>query len=210
MIINEHRATLVEWCDDNDSMVMKQPEVTERTRQRLRRAFWMLYEHQPIEKITVKQVTDLAGYNRATFYLYFNSVRDLRDQIEEDLIARRKEAMNNGIVDSSDPNHTRINLAAFLDQTAKDKPYLKVLLGPHGDPGFVEKMKEVALPMMMPLIVQQSKRGMSGADEEYLREFYASGIVAVLRKWFSDPDPMPTERLLKLITGVFMPDVSAS
>lgn len=55
-------------------MVNKQPEVTELTKTKLRRAFWSLYEHEPIEKISIKQITDIAGYNRGTFYLYFKDV----------------------------------------------------------------------------------------------------------------------------------------
>ncbi|OZG60257.1 TetR-type transcriptional regulator [Bifidobacterium lemurum] len=189
-------------------MVMKQPEVTAKTRNRLRRAFWMLYERQPIEKITVRQITDLAGYNRATFYMYYTSVLDLREHVEDDFIARRITAMRDVIVDFSDPDSIRINLAAFLDQSAKDKPFLKVLLGPHGDPAFVEKMKEAVKPFMMPLIERNIGKDAAGRNAEYVREFYFSGVLAVVRRWLTDPDPMPTEDLLELIVGVFMPDVS--
>lgn len=189
-------------------MVMKQPEVTARTRNRLRRAFWMLYERQPIEKITVRQITDLAGYNRATFYMYYTSVLDLREHVEDDFIARRMTAIRDVIVDFSDPESIRINLAAFLDQTAKDKPFLKVLLGPHGDPAFVEKMKEAVKPFMMPFIERNVGEDAAGRNMEYVREFYFSGVLAVIRRWLTDSDPMPAEELLELIVSVFMPEVS--
>ncbi|OZG69326.1 TetR/AcrR family transcriptional regulator [Bifidobacterium eulemuris] len=189
-------------------MVMKQPEVTAKTRNRLRRAFWMLYERQPIEKITVRQITDLAGYNRATFYMYYTSVLDLREHVEDDFITRRITAIRDAIVDFSDPDSIRINLAAFLDQSARDKPFLKVLLGPHGDPAFVEKMKEAVKPLMMPLVERHISKDATPLHAEYVREFYFSGVLAVVRRWLTDPDPMPTEELLELIVGVFMPDVS--
>ena len=48
----------------------KQPQVTEQTRANLREAFWNLYAERPIERISVREITDRAGYNRATFYLY--------------------------------------------------------------------------------------------------------------------------------------------
>lgn len=58
----------------------KQPEVTEQTKTNLRTAFWELYKEKPIEKITIKEITDAAGYNRGTFYLYYKDVYDLFTQ----------------------------------------------------------------------------------------------------------------------------------
>ena len=60
----------------------KQPQITEQTKANLRSAFWTLYTRKPIEKISIKEITDLAGYNRGTFYLYYNDVYDLFSQIE--------------------------------------------------------------------------------------------------------------------------------
>ena len=45
----------------------KQPHITTQTKQNLIDAFWALYCEQRIEKITVKEITNKAGYNRGTF-----------------------------------------------------------------------------------------------------------------------------------------------
>ena len=45
----------------------KQPHITEQTKNNLRIAFWSLYAQKPIEKISIKEITELAGYNRGTF-----------------------------------------------------------------------------------------------------------------------------------------------
>lgn len=47
----------------------KQPAATEQTRANLRAAFWSLYKEKPTGKITVREITDRAGYNRATVFL---------------------------------------------------------------------------------------------------------------------------------------------
>ena len=52
----------------------KQPQITAQTKQNLIEAFWSLYCEQRIEKITVKDITNKAGYNRGTFYEYFTDV----------------------------------------------------------------------------------------------------------------------------------------
>ena len=64
----------------------KQPQVTEQTRANLTQAFWELYRDRPIEKITVREIAERAGYNRATFYLYFRDVYDLFDQLESEIL----------------------------------------------------------------------------------------------------------------------------
>lgn len=49
----------------------------ERTRKNLIRAFWQCYEEKPFTEVTAKSVTQIAGYNRSTFYQYFDNVSDL-------------------------------------------------------------------------------------------------------------------------------------
>lgn len=46
-------------------------DAREKTRNNLVNAFWDLYCQKDINKITIKEITDRAGYNRATFYIYF-------------------------------------------------------------------------------------------------------------------------------------------
>ena len=64
----------------------KQPEITAQTRERLIEAFWSLYREKKIEQITIKQITDLAGYHRSTFYEYFVDIYDVLNQLEDDLL----------------------------------------------------------------------------------------------------------------------------
>ncbi|URN86257.1 TetR/AcrR family transcriptional regulator [Acetobacterium wieringae] len=56
------------------------------TRQNLIDSFWLLYCQKNIEKITVKEICEIAGYNRSTFYVYFNDVYEILEEIEEQTI----------------------------------------------------------------------------------------------------------------------------
>ena len=64
----------------------RQTQVTDQTRTNLREAFWELYAEKSIEKITVREITDRAGYNRATFYLYYRDVYDVLEQVEDTVV----------------------------------------------------------------------------------------------------------------------------
>lgn len=74
------------------AQMKKQPDITSsQTRQNLIDAFWSLYCEKRIEKITVKEITQKAGYNRGTFYEYFTDVYDMLEQIEQSLIPTIEE-----------------------------------------------------------------------------------------------------------------------
>ena len=64
----------------------KQPQITAQTRENLIEAFWSLYCENRIETITVKEISNRAGYNRGTFYEYFSDVYDVLGEIEKSLI----------------------------------------------------------------------------------------------------------------------------
>jgi AcrR family transcriptional regulator len=53
-------------------------------KEKIKKAFLQLYEERPIEKISVRLLTEAAGVNRGTFYDHYLDIYDLRDQIEEE------------------------------------------------------------------------------------------------------------------------------
>ena len=54
----------------------KQPERTAATRSAFVDAFISISESRPIEKITIQEIADKAGYNRTTFYQYFEDTEE--------------------------------------------------------------------------------------------------------------------------------------
>ena len=62
----------------------KRPDKTAQTKADFKEAFWRLYSSRPMEKITVRHVCELAGYNRGTFYLHFRDLYDVLETIEDD------------------------------------------------------------------------------------------------------------------------------
>lgn len=53
-------------------------------------ALCRLGKRKPIEKITIKELTDKAGYSRATFYQHFEDIYALLDFVESIVIERIK------------------------------------------------------------------------------------------------------------------------
>lgn len=59
---------------------------TERTKRSIANAFLELRKQKPLEKITVKELAELAYINKATFYTHYHDIYDLSDQLENELL----------------------------------------------------------------------------------------------------------------------------
>ncbi len=57
-----------------------------RTRQALQNALLTLLQEQDLETITVQNITDCAGLNRATFYLHYQDKYDLAEHIIKSIL----------------------------------------------------------------------------------------------------------------------------
>ncbi len=58
----------------------------EKTKKAILNAFITLRAKKPLEKITVKELADLAFINKATFYRHYEDIYALSESIEEELI----------------------------------------------------------------------------------------------------------------------------
>ena len=70
----------------------------QRTKNSIINAFIQLRSKKPLEKITVKELAELAYINKATFYTYYQDIYDLSEQLED-------EAITNMLHDIPHPEH---------------------------------------------------------------------------------------------------------
>ena len=63
------------------------------TKRVIREAFLSLLREKPVNKITVKEVCELAELNRATFYAHYSDCFALMESIEQELLADFKESL---------------------------------------------------------------------------------------------------------------------
>lgn len=58
-----------------------------RTQNNIREAFITLAEKKKVKKITIRELSELAMINKATFYLHYHDLEDLVSQLEDEVIA---------------------------------------------------------------------------------------------------------------------------
>jgi AcrR family transcriptional regulator len=173
---------------------MKQREsITQHTRQNIIDAFWALYCEKTIDKITVKEITQKAGYNRSTFYEYFHDAYDVLDKLEETLIPNLSELPPITVLSKDFGLPTDL----FMDLFEHNKKYYAVLLSENGDPAFASRLKKVIKPLLMAVFTGSTKPINSSLD--YTLEYTLSAMIGILSYWISSPEPLPNDELYRLV-----------
>ena len=171
----------------------KQPLITEETRRNLLTAFWKLYEDRKINEISIKEITYIAGYHRATFYLYYKNIYDLLLQEESNLI-KQIEVVSHSVSDSDKFENMLLKIADFYKENFKK---LSLLIGPTGDPEFFSKFKTSLFPVF------QQTRAIPDTDESLIIfEFGISGLIMALNSWYSRQPAQPIDVFLKIMHSV--------
>ena len=173
----------------------KQSQITTATRNAFFEALFVLHEKKPVEKITVRELSEKAGYNRSTFYQYFKDLPDLIFQIENDMIQYIKELISQHI-GKNHPEEVFIHVFTTIFQEKSN--YLKVVFSQTPYNHFSQKIKEE----MTPLFAQKMKLPLEQPQTRYLLDFYFSGILSVFRRRSLFPQEISTEEFEKLIKKI--------
>lgn len=124
------------------------------SRQNLIAAFERIFPEKPIEKISIKEITNAAGYNRSTFYLYFKDIYELADAFEAAVLEEVSEVVGNVIKQNANlPLTDLIGLMAPAASSHIGRIYLCSLL-----PGFPEKFRTVLQPLFETITGMDSSR----------------------------------------------------
>ncbi len=171
--------------------MIKQPEITMQTRKNLADAFWQIYCEKRIEKITVKEITTKAGYNRSTFYEYYTDVYDVLEQIEVSVlpdIEKHKKMIPNGSM--------QFPLKHLVEVYNKNKQFFIVLLGKNGDPAFQEKMKNTYKDLVRPMVQLYEP---DDYKLECSLEYAMSAIIGVMTYCFTREEQPDIEKTVVLL-----------
>lgn len=152
------------------------------TKRRLSEALVTLLADKPAREITVRELTATAGVSRGTFYFHYCDIYDLLEKLESEQM-QALHSVTDGVlagIDGEEPPETLEAVFEFLQQ---NEALCRALLGPHGDPQFVARLKET--------IERQVVGHFSGDEPEdarqrYLAGFAVSGCLGSVEKWLQD------------------------
>ena len=160
--------------NDNDIRVR-------RTKKLLRKGVAELGEAKSVNKITVKELTDLVEINRGTFYLHYKDVYDLVDSIEDELCNEFDQKVL--AVTPEDILYRPVDvLESFFDYFKTHRDIINVLMGENGDAKFVYRFGELMNIKILELF-KQIFPNMSMERYDFAYNYGKFGYVGILHCW---------------------------
>jgi AcrR family transcriptional regulator len=182
-------------------VMRKQPEITAATRKAFIDAFCALYSAKSDKKITIQELSKKAGYNRCTFYQYFNDVDDILTYLEDMVISYISEHIAAHIKHSDFGDmfgDMFIESFAAMQNEVEIATYVKVLLGNSNSAKFALRLKAA----MMAVFMKRFHIQKNDIKAAYVLEFYLSGIISIGNRWLQNGREIKTEELGALIRGL--------
>lgn len=177
----------------------KQPEKTALTRAALITSFWNLYKDKPISKITVKEITDGAGFYRSTFYFYFSDVYSILEQIENDIISEW-EIVFSEIKEKENQEMILEKITNFYETNGE---FISILLSPSGDPLFQHKLKDVIRGKFF----AEAENSVPNIRMLLIFEFIVSAMLGFFTEWYKHSKEISADEAILLLQSQFDQDI---
>ncbi len=155
-------------------------------------AFWILYTAKKIEKISIRELCELAGYNRTTFYAHFKDIYDLLDKA----VNRMLEPSRNAIIkfgNFSSALKTDAVMQLFFRLFQMNDKYIEALLWQRHQYVLEDKIKTAILPL---LNMAEDKIDIYW---EYIIEYQLSAVMGVIRIWLQNKKNISEKSLIQLL-----------
>ena len=167
---------------ENGEVIMKSEKPDRRvqyTKMVLKQSLLELMVENPISKITIKDLCDLADVNRGTFYTHYSDQYDLLHQIQDEMDRDIKAAL------TKNPSDALTVIVEILNCIAAQSSLCKILFSDYGDAAFIKKIMYNAHDQF----IDEWKTKVKSIDTQLLNRFYiytANGISAVIQDWLQN------------------------
>lgn len=153
-----------------------------KTRTNIKNSLIDLLAEKNVSKITVTELSEKAMINRKTFYRHYNTVQDVVDDINYDMIndvishAKKSDRDGNNLVNQL--NFIGLSIVENKEQINK---ILKNSPEVFGSGRSVELLKRFIEVSIRPVLNFKNETKL-----KYLVEFVVSGFISVYVRWFND------------------------
>ena len=144
------------------------------TKKVIKDSFLKILKTKPVNKITVKEVCDLAEINRATFYSHYYDCFDLMDRIEDEIIDVFKKSLTH-----IEEFNTSALIGAIYNMVEQNREACDVLIFRGASPSILNHM--ISLAKDTSISVWEKQLSKASKDElEMLYMHLSNGLVSVV------------------------------
>jgi AcrR family transcriptional regulator len=168
----------------------------ERTQEALRDALMALIEEKGYEAISVREITERAQINRATFYLHYRDKQDLLIRTSEqvfDLLAEEAGPIDRENLAFQKPPQ---QLVIIFQHLAKNRDFYRAVLGKSGVPAFAARMRDYLAAFTQERIRRLYAiypNAIPIVEERFVSQYLAGALLGIMIWWLENDLPHSPE-----------------
>ena len=174
------------------------------TRRRLREGLLRLLEQKPIHEISVKELTELADVNRGTFYFHYQDIYDLLGRMEDSFFEQLDRTLSENPVRGSEDGYPYLH--AIFSFLGENRDFCRIMLGPHGDMQFVDRVKQrvdAQCSFIWELLSPDTERQRFAM----YNAFIINGCIGLIQEWLSGRSGLTEESVTELSATIILASV---
>ena len=167
------------------------------TKEALGAALKQMLTIKPIEKITVKDLVEICGVNRQTFYYHFDDVYDLLEWVFE-------EDANRVLPQEVVYEHWREDVQVFFTYLVDNSSFALSIYNSQSRTYMLRYYKQRLQSCIRSFaVIVCENRNIDHADFEFVVELYANAIVGIISQWLDRgmqvPKDFTKDRLMRVL-----------
>ena len=148
-----------------------------KTKTAIKDALVELMQKQHISGISIRAICEEADINRSTFYAHYADQYDLLAQIENELMEKLKQHLEEQDYSDNRPISDQV-LTSILEYLRENAQLFRILLSENSDFHFQQDIMELAAIVTSRTTIAKDK-----SIQAYLNDFGLSGCISVIKRW---------------------------
>lgn len=174
-------------------------ENRENVKKKIQKTFLNMVKTMPVEDIKVKELVSLAGVSRSSFYVYYDSVWDVLQEIEEEFWNSAYN-IKRPALEQNQPDNNDAVAHEIIDYLKEHSDVMEAMTAREGDAAYLSTwMKGIRQQIAL---WSGEAPGSISARTTLLTEFTAGGIQRMLSYWSSHRDEISEQELLDVFDNV--------
>ena len=170
-----------------------------KTKNAIRTAFKELVQVKDMADITISELTEKAGVTRSTFYMYYDSVGAVRNDIENVILQHIEKIMSEQNLVQSMLNPYPL-LYAITNEINKYDEYNRYILSSNNSGELLDKLKKLVIDAFVSTMQKNTQIHVNVAKAKYVAAFCTAGICETFKMWFNHQSSLTLEELCSHIS----------
>lgn len=162
------------------------------TKKMMKEALIDLLNQRPLEKITVTEICKIADVNRSTFYSYYEDIRALMLEIEDEVL-EHVTVYSENFNDYTDERMLEV-FEEFFDYVKDNAKIFRVLLVQQDNSNFNRRMLDT---IMEKYKMSLECKGVFTTKYTYI--YSVSGVIGIMGEWINSEFSLSSKELAKMV-----------